>query len=160
MYGDNPLLHVIRKFAGSHKRYCPDCGRKWIGRSRVYNNGGVFVFVLLSGITVMFGFFQLAGSIPHSMNKFQDTVTTGIYQQAIQSLADNPMAKEEMKKYGVTPTQALSKLKELKSNPAALDRLKKMGINPSSMGNLQDMAASGGHSKEMIQKAMKYMEKH
>ena len=168
MYGDIYLLHFIRKMGGSHKRFCPGCRRKWVGRSRTYNHGGVFVFVLLSGITVMFGFFQLSGSIQQSLGKAQENVTGGLYQQALQGLSSNPAMQEQIKKLTHDPN-VISKIQQLKNNPGMLEKLKKFGGNPAAlaagmningmdMNNISKM--SGYSNKEMMEKASKYLERH
>lgn len=156
MYGQNYMLHIIRQVTGSHKRFCPNCGRKWMGRSRSYNNSGIFVFILLSGITLMFGFFQIIESFHGSFHKIQASVATGFYQQAVKNITDNPMAQEEIKKMGVDPSQALSKLKELRNNPAALAKLKKYKDNPAALAALRNMGGIGNIKKEMIEKAIQY----
>ena len=140
MYADSQLLHVIRMLTGSHKRHCPGCGRKWIGRSRVHNTGGMFVFILLSSVTTTFGFFHIAELIQQSMQSAQKGITQSIYQEAAEQLGNNPRVQEQLKKFSVDPSQAMAKLKKLRSDPEAL-------------------AGMSGYKKEMVEKAMQYMDR-
>ncbi len=119
LYGRQPWLHAVRSIANSHKRYCPNCDKKWRVRPRIKRFPWLIMgIVVLSGIFAML-FLRGADSALLSVLRAPKNDTLPLLNKELVAKAQRRLKEDP---------GAFSKLSPEKQKKAT-EMMKKMGIS-------------------------------